>query len=247
MKNIDKQCEPEFVKKFNLDYPYDGHNHRAHWQSFKDQAEYQEQVVNRLLADQGNLCVGGTQDIGVEHFHPKSSYKDSVPWVTEWRNLLVVCLGGSSISVHDPDERYGAPDLTCDKKKADTILDEVILNPLFLPNLPAFFKASRVSGEISVNLNACNVANLDPELVRNTINELNLNSGRLMKARQTTLSQITDKLLDLVNKEGKSLPEARQIVAKARLLRTDGKYFRFYSACRSYLGKDAEIVLSESI
>lgn len=111
LKIIEKQVEPNFINSFNVSDPYDGINHRAHWEKLKNQNDYQTEVVDRLLEDQGFLCayceidiyrrdgVGGIQDIGVEHFHPKSSFKDAIAWVTEWNNLLAVCLGSGPIDI----------------------------------------------------------------------------------------------------------------------------------------------------
>jgi uncharacterized protein (TIGR02646 family) len=254
LKRVDKQDEPEFIKSFNEKNVYDGVKHKEYWDKFKSEPDYQAEVVDRLLDDQGFLCayceidiyrrdgVGGIQDIGVEHFHPKSSFKDNIAWVTKWSNLLAVCLGGSNNAVHDPDVRYGAPDLTCDKKKADAILDSVILHPLHMPEAPLLFKVSRTSGELGVDTEACVIAGIDAELAQCTISQLNLNADRLKKARRDTLNDVANALIEQV-KKGRSPTEARQIIAKARLTRSNGRYLRFFTACRSYLGKEAEVVL----
>ena len=255
MKRFEKQCEPEFIKNFKVENPYDGISHKAHWNKFKEQNGYQTEVVDRLLEDQGFLCAyceidiyrrdgfGGIQDIGVEHFHPKSSFKDAIAWVTEWSNLFAVCLGGSNSAVHDADMRYGAPDLTCDKNKGDKILDGMILNPLFAPQAPLLFKVSRTNGEIGVNIEACAIAGVDAEHALRTIQELNLNADRLKKARRDTLNEVANALI-LQVQNGRPLSEARQKISAVRLSRANGRYLRFFTACRSYLGKEAEIFLA---
>ncbi|MFG6205486.1 retron system putative HNH endonuclease [Pseudomonas retamae] len=247
MKNIKKQDEPGFVAVFNDTNPYDGVSHRQHWDKFRSESEYQAEVVDRLLVDQHYLCayceidiyrrdgVGGIQDIGVEHFHPKSSFANNIPWVTKWSNLFAVCLGGSNGAVHEPEVRYGAPDLTCDKKKENKILDGLILFPLDIPLAPCLFTVSRTTGQLGVNEAACAESGVAVDLVDRTIVELNLNSGRLKKARVDTLKIISDALIAQV-KVGKSAGEARQIVAQARLSPEDGRYFRFFTAARAYLG-----------
>ncbi|MDE1167184.1 MAG: TIGR02646 family protein [Pseudomonas sp.] len=254
MKNVSKQAEPEFVTEFNLQNPYDGSSHKHHWNSFKGCEAYQSEVVDRLLLDQGFLCAyceidiyrrdgyGGIQDIGVEHFHPKSSFANQVPWVTKWSNLFAVCLGGSNGAVHEPDVRYGAPDLTCDKKKEDKVLDGLIMFPLTVPAAPCLFTVSRTTGELGVNADACSHAGVEVELVERTISELNLNAERLRKARAETLKFVSNRLIEEV-KAGKTVEEARQIVARARLLPREGKYFRFFTASRAYLGTVADEVL----
>lgn len=254
MKKVSKQDEPQFVAEFNRLNPYDGKSHKQHWDSFKAYAGYQEEVVDRLLVDQGCLCAyceidiyrrdgfGGVQDIGVEHFHPKSSFANNIPWVTKWDNLFAVCLGGSNSAVHDPEVRYGAPDLTCDKKKENKILDGLILCPLGVPSAPSLFSVSRITGELGVNAAACLTSGVEVALVERTILELNLNSDRLQKARTYTLKIISDALVAQV-KIGKTPEEARQIVARARLTPRNGRYFRFFTAARAYLGNEAEVVL----
>jgi uncharacterized protein (TIGR02646 family) len=255
VKSISKQPEPAFVREFNENTPYDGINHNQHWGAFKDQDGYQSEVVDRLLADQGFLCayceidiyrrdgVGGIQDIAVEHFHPKSSCEGSTAWVTQWSNLFAVCLGGSNKAVHEPSVRYSAPDLTCDKKKKNTVLDGKILNPLSTPSSPCLFKVKRSTGELVVNLEACANSGIDADLVECTINELNLNAARLKAARHDILNRVVDALVKL-RKSGKTVPEAQNIVARARLIRVDEKYMPFFTACRAYLGSEAENVLA---
>ncbi|HEJ2384157.1 TPA: TIGR02646 family protein [Pseudomonas aeruginosa] len=247
MKNVTKQGEPGFVTVFNQSNPYDGVSHRQHWDDFRAEPDYQVEVVDRLLVDQNYLCayceidifrrdgVGGIQDIGVEHFHPKSSFANGISWVTKWDNLFAVCLGGSNSAVHEPEVRYGAPDLTCDKKKENKILDGLILFPLEIPLAPCLFTVSRATGELGVNEAACMESSVEVDVVDRTIAELNLNSGRLKKARADTLKIISDALIAQM-KVGKSADEARQIVAQARLTPKDGRHFRFFTAARAYLG-----------
>jgi len=254
LKKVSKQVEPLFVTEFNQDNLYDGSSHKQYWDFFKSFGEYQSEVVDRLLSDQGHLCAyceidiyrregfGGVQDIGVEHFHPKSSFARNIPWVTKWDNLFAVCLGGSNAAVHDPEVRYGAPDLTCDKKKENKILDGLILHPLSVPGTPSLFTVSRTTGELGVNEKNCLTSGIAAALVERTITELNLNSTRLQAARAETLEIISNALVAQVNM-GKTPEEARQIVARARLTLREGKYFRFFTAVRAYLGNEAEVVL----
>ncbi|HEP9213911.1 TPA: hypothetical protein VDV30_001394 [Pseudomonas aeruginosa] len=102
--------------------------------------------------------------------------------MTKWDNLFAVCLGGSNSAVHEPEVRYGAPDLTCDKKKENKILDGLILFPLEIPLAPCLFTVSRATGELGVNEAACMESSVEVDVVDRTIAELNLNSGRLKKS-----------------------------------------------------------------
>lgn len=256
MKFIAKRPEPGCLTSFNHDNPYSVGSHNAQWGLLKALPEYQTQIVDPLLFDQGHLCaycensilrrdgIGGIQDIGIEHFHPKSSNEGGHPWVSRWSNLFAVCLGGSNANVVDPDERFGDPEkeLSCDKKKENKVLDETILNPLQIPSEYCLFTFHRSNGKLSVNGENCRAAGVDVNLVEQSIEELNLNAVRLCRARSRVLTEVNNLIRKLVE-EGSTLAEAREKMARVRLVKKENTYFPFFTACRSYLGAGVEKIL----
>ncbi|WP_319498112.1 retron system putative HNH endonuclease [uncultured Cohaesibacter sp.] len=263
MKRIDKQAVPNFLQEFADRHPYVVGKHREIWDELRNQGSYQAEIVDRLLDDQGHLCAycensifrrngaGGIQDIAIEHFHPKSSTQDNHPWALDWNNLFAVCLGGSNIHVHDPDDRFGVEDdegvrrkeLTCDKAKGEEILDGKILNPLSIPNSPSLFKVKRSSGMLEADENNCLALGVSKDEVTASIESLNLNARRLCRARSKTLDEISKMLVKLQERYG--LAEAAEKIAIIRFRKTDGKLFPFFTACRSYLGNSAEKIISK--
>lgn len=262
MKRIDKEECPALLSEFIEEFPYVVGKHAVLWNKLRDHPLYQCEVVDRLLFDQGHLCAycensiyratgeEGLQDIGVEHFHPKSSAQDDHHWVTDWANLFAVCLGGSNPYVLEPNLRCGGvgvdgtrkAELTCDKRKGEDVLDDLILKPTQIPTELNLFRVSRSTGEISVHEPNCESLGVDPEKVSRTIDKLNLNANRLCLARKGILGNVSKKMVEL--RRSMTVSEAARKISNVRFKASGGRLYPFYTACRAFLGRAADDVIN---
>lgn len=244
MKKIKKNpTEPKALHDYKRRHP------NAKWKYFS-RRDGKKKVFDQLYSDQGGICCyceidlvlgedQGKDDRRVEHFIPKSK-KGPHNYTFEWKNLFACCHGGSQSDVISPEERYTAPDLHCDARKADKDLSRDILNPLRIPAFPCLFKFSRNTGEMSVDVAACKKTHICPGVATRTINELNLNQKKLCNNRKNELDSVNLHLVELV-KSGSSLADARDRMARSLLRKNkDGNWPRFFSAIRNYLGEAAE-------
>lgn len=262
MKIINKGVEPNRFGAFRAAHP------DALWERDEDSigeafrccsARYQE-TQQQLRADQGNLCAyceqdllsgtnGALDDCRIEHFHPKSKRELGEPnWGLEWSNLLAVCCGGNQSRVVNPEERFDIEpeNYSCDVPKGNKILDQIILNPLRLPNLN-IWRFSRSTGEISVNEKLCVSLGLDVEMAHQTIEKLNLNSPRLMRFRKTVMDNLNNLITESL-KSGKTVDQAVSSIAISIFRRNRaGDWPSFFSTARFYLGQQAELVLAHPI
>ncbi|CAI1784001.1 retron system putative HNH endonuclease [Serratia ficaria] len=262
MKTINKGEEPNRFGAFRAAHP------DALWERDKDSigeafrccsARYQE-TQQQLRTDQGNLCAyceqdllsgtnGALDDCRIEHFHPKSKREPGEPnWGLEWSNLLAVCCGGNQSKVVNPEERFDTEpeNYSCDVPKGNKILDEIILNPLHLPNFN-IWNFHRSTGMISVNEELCLSLGLDVEMARQTIEKLNLNSPRLMRFRKTVIDNLNSRITESL-KRGQTVEQAISSIAMSLLRKNRaGDWPSFFSATRFYLGQQAELVLAHPI
>ncbi|WP_071524440.1 retron system putative HNH endonuclease [Pantoea sp. A4] len=262
MKTINKTGEPNRFGAFRAAHP------NASWE--KDEgsieeafrccsARYQE-TQQQLRTDQGNLCAyceqdllsgtnGALDDCRIEHFHPKSKQLPGEPnWGLDWNNLLAVCCGGNQSRVVNPEERFDTEpeNYSCDVPKGNKILDEIILNPLNLPNYN-IWNFRRSTGEIFVNEVLCLTLGLDVEVALQTINELNLNSPRLTRFRKNVIDNLNHRITESL-KRGQTIEQAISSIAISMLRKNRaGDWPSFFSTIRFYLGKQAEIILSHPI
>jgi len=265
MKTINKGVEPNRLGVFRAANPdalweKDKKNKELIGETFRCCGARYQETQQQLRTEQGNLCAyceqdllsgtnGALDDCRIEHFHPKSKREVGEPnWGLEWGNLLAVCCGGNQSKVIEPDKRFDTnrENYSCDVPKDDKILDTIIFNPLNLPH-DNIWKFSRTTGQMDVNESACEVQGLDVEKARNTIEELNLNSSRLMRARKVILEDLNIRITERV-RLGQTIEQARSSLA-ASVLRKNraGDWPSFFSATRFYLGQQAEIVLEQPL
>ncbi|MNC57260.1 hypothetical protein D3C77_699720 [compost metagenome] len=77
-------------------------------------------------------------------------------------------------------------------------------------------------------------------MARKTIDELNLNSPRLTRARKAVLDSLNNNIQDIVN-SGRTIDYAIGLIAKSVLRKNRaGDWPSFFSAIRFYLGQQAE-------
>ncbi len=217
-----------------------------------DRARYHE-TQQHLRTEQGNICayceqnlLAGTDglldDCRIEHFHPKSQREEGEPnWTLQWDNLFAVCCGGNERNVVDAENRFvnTKTEHSCDVKKADTLLDDLILNPLNIP-FNNIWQCKRSTGEISPNITECNKLGVSLEKAVRTIKELNLNTKRLCDSRKAVLNQLNVQITRKL-KMGADVQAIRENLAKAHFTRNRaGDWPSFFSSVRYYLGKSAE-------
>lgn len=192
---------------------------------------------------------GALDDCRIEHFHPKSKRELGEPnWGLEWSNLLAVCCGGNQSKVVEPEHRFNTEkkSYSCDVPKDDKILDAIIFNPLDLP-YPNIWRFYRSTGQMDVSTNVCETQGVDIEMARQTIEELNLNSPRLMRARKMILEDINSRITERVGR-GLTIEQARSSLAASVLRKNrSGDWPSFFSATRFYLGQQAEAVLVQPL
>jgi uncharacterized protein (TIGR02646 family) len=265
MKTINKGVEPNRLGVFRAVNPdalweKDNKNIDLIGETFRCCGARYQETQQQLRTEQGNLCAyceqdllsgtnGVVDDCRIEHFHPKSKRELGDPnWGLEWGNLLAVCCGGNQSKVVEHEQRFDTDrkNYSCDVPKDDKILDTIIFNPLNLPH-HNIWKFSRTTGQIDVNESACEVQGLDVEIARNTIEELNLNSPRLMRARKMIIEDLNSRITERMQR-GQTIGQARSSLAASVLRKNrSGDWPSFFSAIRFYLGQQAEIVLVQPL
>lgn len=253
MKHIEKSpVEPERLARYRQYHPRDT------WDKFhkRDRVGY-HQLKEQLLRDQHGLCAyceiticlsdtdEELDDFRVEHFHPKTGTERSRHnYHLDWQNLLGVCHGGSQPYVAEARYRYAsrAEDRSCDVPKSDKALTDVILNPLKIPASARLFKYDSFTGAMEVDEETC-----PAELVRKarrSLQELNLNCGRLKRLRRAVLEVLQEQVDSLLG-EGMSLEDALALLAREMLdPGPNGRYPAFFTCIRWFLGSAAEAFLA---
>ncbi len=232
-------------------------NPKAKWEpDFKDHnggIDYKI-IRKQIVDDQGGLCAYCEEKIfdlppfkqRVEHFHSKSDSDDPIKnWALDWENVLGVCIGGedSDKSLHPLPEN-----LSCDahknhlinKNKIPEACEGVLLNPLTIIASPCLFEFDKASGKLIPNAIHCgetDVSGSQLELVKSTIDILNLNCDRLVQQR-----------LLLLRKYNRLVADARKRNDKEFFPKIAEKWFRskwlfFFTTRRILLGKHAETYL----
>lgn len=248
MKNIIKGPEPSLLLQYRQCSP---NNSWEHFQRARRKSSRRHEVKNAITSDQGGICAyceidlkeadsNGNADFRVEHFHPKSDNSTSHNWHLDWQNLLGCCHGGSQHGVVDSAKRFSSPDHSCDVPKGKKNLTGKILNPLQLPAFPPVFSCSRTTGELSVNEQNCQEHGISVAQANNTIIELRLDADRLTSFRSAVLNDLNERL-QAYSRAGMDIGVARQHLAAALLNKNaKGHWPPFFTAIRSFLGRDAE-------
>ncbi len=100
---------------------------------------------------------------------------------------------------------------------------------------------------MDVNECVCEAQGLDVEMARKTIEELNLNSPRLMRARKVILEDLNSRITERV-RFGQTIEQAcSSLVASVLRQNRAGDWPSFFSATRFYLGLQAEVVLAQPL
>ena len=205
-----------------------------------------EYVIDLLAKNQHEFCayceaklpLGG--DRRIEHFHPKSDVTTDHCWMFDWDNLLAVCAGGATNLVREveDDESSSPCVLHCDAAKGKK--EDPILNPYTIPKI-CLFSFNDKTGELSVNVEACQKADVDVQLVLDTINVLCLNCKTLKDARRDLAihyKQKYQKYKEEMSRGKRAKGHIRNIIAEEWFGK--GRVLSFYTVRRCLLGSYAE-------
>jgi hypothetical protein len=118
------------------------------------------------------------------------------------------------------------------------------LNPLGLPAFPCLFRFTLKDGAIFPDAHGCLSAGIDAGLADQTIAVLNLNAGRLNRARAAVLEEMLSQLESDGCTPAFSPERARQIAAEQ--FPPTGNLPPFFTAIRWILGPGAENYLEAS-
>lgn len=210
MKKINKTPSENELTNFQNNNPDDS------WDNFRDSDDGKDykNIRRRIFNNQGGLCAYCECKVSkqpeytwrVEHYHSKSDQNDTKNWALDWNNIFGVCLGGSDTdqSAHPLPEN-----LSCDSHKDRLIQNNDIpkacegyfINPLELTATPCLLVFDKSTGEIQPDQNACanwqasiNQYPSTYELVKNTIEILNLNCQRLLDERREVLNSYNQQI-----------------------------------------------------
>jgi uncharacterized protein (TIGR02646 family) len=225
------------------------------WNEFRDfeGGTAVKELVQTLMDKQRGLCAYCEinlldSDREIEHFHPKHDDRQGANyWTFQLSNLFAACRGGSY--PHSGDSSRSLPpirqNLSYGAKKADKILDDIIVSPASLSVAPSVFSVSS-SGEIKVDSDNCQITNTNEERVIATISALNLNCQRLRNARAAVWQQLED-YFQQDAEDGQTDQEVlRQIASIYLLPDDDGKLSAFFTTIRAFCGAIGEELLAES-
>ena len=213
------------------------------WNRFKKVTDRRESVKAQMREDQRGLCAYCENqlkpvDESVEHFVARTGDRERE---LDWSNLLLVCLGGEKSTEDEVSDSNATTStrLTCGHAKRNR--SEQILNPLGLPSSPCLFRFESEKGEAAADVTNCQRSGVDSQLVEQTIQILNLNAGRLSRARESVLDEILT-ALDLEFTSPRFSID-REMELAAALFPAQGPLPAFFSTIRFALGAGAEAQL----
>ncbi|BBU96749.1 retron Ec78 anti-phage system effector HNH endonuclease PtuB [Providencia rettgeri] len=237
-----KSNDNEVLLNYLLDHP------EAKWKDdFRDNVAPSDlsTIYDEIYKDQKGICAyceitlrwpteEFTDDFRVEHFHPENcGDNNNHNYSLDWLNLLGCCHGGTSKTSKSYNTSYsGKKNHSCDVPKENKILDDIILNPLLdLPENITYFDFDE-DGCIFVSRNCPDTMK---EKAQATINELNLDCGRLRYFRFTVIETLREKIED-EQKDIQNEEALDEVIFQLRedLLNSEYKH-EFYSTIDWYL------------
>lgn len=215
---------PEYqqaISKFRAAYPPDAQTRTENrrWKLFKrQQRKVYKAIISILENNQQGLCAFCETRLDktsrqIEHFVPKYLTTQMEEWTINFENYTLTCLGNENPRHED----YSAipshkANLTCGLKKADLDPRGQICNPYDLPDEPIFHYEYHDEGlKYEPNEDVCRRHGIDPELVKNTIDHLGLNSPNLMRRRKKVWDDLI-KEEDKIYKQNNDSPHSEELI-----------------------------------
>ncbi len=208
-------AEPAGLAAYRAAHPDDVAAPRAQaarvWERFKDDRAAYHGLRAALLDRQQGLCAYCEQrllhppqharagdlvfgDYQIEHVEPKSTGQGAV---LDWQNLVMCCGGGTYTHTADAtryDRRLGGAgdNESCGQAKGDLSLAPGCDPRAFDWRMPPV-TVNLLDGRVVPDDPACRAAGIDPDALKNTIDEiLQLNCERLRYARTALLKTLED-------------------------------------------------------
>lgn len=252
MKKINKSLPPNPLTEFAQNHP------TATWDDFRNTAKQSyDDLKQQMLIEQGGLCAYCEKKLSnnitqqrIEHFHNKSDRTTNHNWALDWKNILLVCLGGGT---KEDKEKYAPEHLSCDAhkeqiKELPEACEGWYLNPYQMKTIARLFDFEKSTGKLIVNDIACqelandNLPNIYDsdwyKLAEETIRILNLNCQRLCDDRLKVLEEynrLVKRYRERNDKQG--FEKISESVFHKR-------FPPFFTTWRSLLGKHAENYLT---
>jgi uncharacterized protein (TIGR02646 family) len=246
LKKIHKSQPPNKLTQYAQNHP------KNDWDNdFRNDPDYK--IIKELIfKEQGGLCAFCETKViqidkqRVEHFHPKSDAANPHHnWALDWANVIGVCLGGSDVdkSIHPLPAN-----LSCDaykdhlivKKKLPIICEGHLLNPLELFAFSNLFELNKRTGELKPKADYSGIEiennqySTTTELVKKTIEHLNLNCDRLNQQRLAVLNEY-ERVIKIARNQND-----RDIFSKLSKHWLQTKWRSFFTTRRILLGQHAE-------
>lgn len=187
------ECQ-QAMRQFLAEYPPDKQVRKEskRWSLFKNEQQDAYKAIRATLEyNQQGLCAFCETALSdtnrqIEHFIPKELTSPEEEWTINFENYTLACVGNGNIYHKDyssvPSHKAN---LTCGQKKAKIDPRGRICNPYELPDEPIFSHKYQDEGlKYEPNEVICQKYGIDPELVKNTIDYLGLNSPNLMRRRK---------------------------------------------------------------
>lgn len=242
MKRVVKSGEPKELKQYRDRYK---HEFRR-WRDFKKSRDV-EAIRAALWQDQSGICAYceiqlHSSDRSVEHIIPCCHSTREKNHDLDWQNMLMVCKGGlQNVSIPGEDDslRNSRPphkSSCCGAAKENKILP---LSPLEFP-ASRLFRFRFSDGSILPDEDACNLAKIPVEAVRETINLLNLNVQRLKDCRLAIIEEVLRNLEFIIEAETIDDNRAERKLAEEYLGDGSRDWPSFFTTIRWVLRDGAE-------
>jgi uncharacterized protein (TIGR02646 family) len=241
---VKSQPEPAILASYRSGSP------NSTWDQMKNESPAcYSSLRERLGQDQGGLCaycemILTTDNTQVAHFHPKSDTNGANNWALDWDNLWLACKGGSQSWMRD-ENCFCPPlpdNLSCDERKGGKVLDDDVFAPNEIPAYPRVFSYHQQPDRIEIrpDQDMCEGAGIPVEKVQRTIDEFNLNCGRLVSARLALHRQL-EQAIKRLRESGMDPQQGFASLVKKHLSKdTNGRWQRFLTLVRWRFGKAAE-------
>jgi len=208
MHKLDRPTKPNnfdsTISDLLSEYPPAGTRpETTRWNAFRDTPAYTD-TRKALYDNQKGTCAYCEISLSennqqIEHFTPKSKTTKTNDLTYSFENYILSCKGGTNHFSRNPDEFLSSSlpkdNHTCGESKKDEDPTNRCLNPYELPAFPLVKERLTEDGiSFSADINACRRANINIDIVKETIKILNLNCTRLSKARMKVWQAVQEEI-----------------------------------------------------